>query len=156
MIFSDEQKEYIYNNSLGKTNKELTIALNNLYHSEFTVKQVKWFKYTHHINSGLKKRNLPIGSERIKNGYIFIKTEEPSLWKEKHRVIYESVYGEIPEGYKIMFLDGDKLNCNIDNLKLVKDSEEIYINKNGFAGVSKEITETAINLAKLKTKLDEV
>ena len=66
-----------------------------------------------------KKGNVPsnrriIGSERVgKDGYILIKVQDGKLkrnWMPKHRYLYEQEYGKIPEGYKLIFADGNKLN----------------------------------------------
>lgn len=95
-IFNEEYKEFIKNNALGLRNEELTKRLNKKFGTEFTVGQIKKFKNFHHINSGLKSCNLPCGSERENKGYIFIKVAEPNVWIEKHRYIYESMYGNIP------------------------------------------------------------
>lgn len=151
MIFNNEHQKFIYNNALGARNEELTRMLNEKFRSKFTVGQVKKFKNAHHISSGLKSCNVPIGSERISKGYILVKISEPNVWKEKHRVVFENVHGEIPKGYKIIFLDGDKSNCNIENLRLIKDCEMAYLNKMGYTGINKEFTEVAVNLAKLKS-----
>lgn len=95
-IFSEEQKQFIKNNASGLRNEELTRRLNKEFETEFTVGQIKKFKNYNHISSGFKSCNLPIGSQRENKGYIFIKTSEPNVWIEKHRYIYESVYGKIP------------------------------------------------------------
>ena len=129
MLFNNSQQQFIKDNAKGLRNEELTKRLNEKYKTNFTVGQVKKYKYSHHISSGLKSCNLPVGSERKTKGYILVKIAEPNVWKEKHRIIYEKYLGEIPAGHKIMFLDGKKTNCNIENLRLVKNSEEIYINK---------------------------
>ena len=154
-IFNEKHKNFIYVNAAGLRNEELTKRLNKTFKSNFTVGQVKKFKNYHHISSGLKSCNLPVGSERMNKGYILVKVAEPNVWKEKHRIVFESKYGEIPPGHKIMFLDGDKTNCSIDNLRMVKNDEEAYVNKMGYAGINKELTEAALSLAKLKFRLKE-
>lgn len=70
-----------------------------------------WFK-----KGNLPPSHLPVGSESIKEGRVFIKTDEPNVWEEKHRWLWEKHYGEIPEGTVIAFKDGDKQNVTIDNL----------------------------------------
>lgn len=95
-IFNEEHKSFIKENASGLRNEELTRRLNEKFGTEFTVGQVKKFKNFNHISSGLKSCNLPIGSERENKGYILIKVAEPNVWIEKHRYIYESVYGNIP------------------------------------------------------------
>jgi len=56
-----------------------------------------------------------------KDGYIHI-------WKDNkvkryHRWIWEELNGKIPEGYVIHHEDGDKMNNNIQNLEMIKNSE---------------------------------
>lgn len=102
-----------------------------------------------------KKGNIPenhreVGSERInKDGYIEIKIEEPNKWELKHRHIYESMYGNIPTGYKVIFADGNKQNLDLDNLILVSPAEQLIINRNGLYKRDKELTKTGANIAKL-------
>ena len=153
MLFLPEHKKFISENAFGIRNEELTKKLNKQFKTSFTVGQVRKYKHSHHIDSGLRSCNLPVGSERVSKGYILVKVKEPNIWKEKHRIIYELVHGKIPKGYKIMFLDGNKKNCNIENLELVTDNEELYINNMGFSGINKEFTETAINLARSRSKV---
>ena len=102
-----------------------------------------------------KKGNMPVqhrkvGSERItKDGYIEVKVEEPNKWRLKHIVVYEQNRGVVPKGYAVIFLDGNKKNTDISNLKLVTRSELLIMNRhNLFTGDSK-LNDAAINIAKL-------
>ena len=108
-----------------------------------------------------KKGNIPknhreVGSERInKDGYIEIKIEEPNKWELKHRYIYESMYGNIPTGYKVIFADGNKQNLDLDNFILVSPAEQLIINQNGLYKRDKELTKTGANIAKLLDKISK-
>lgn len=108
-----------------------------------------------------KKGNIPknhkqIGHERINtDGYIEIKVEEPNKWKLKHRYVYESVYGNIPTGYKIIFADGNKQNVDIDNLVLISASEELIMNRNKLFYENKSLTNAGVNIAKLIDKANK-
>lgn len=95
-IFSKQHEKWIRENALGIRNEKLTEMFNNEFSMNVSVGQIKKFKNSHHISSGLKSCNLPIGSERENKGYILIKVAEPNVWIEKHRYIYESMYGNIP------------------------------------------------------------
>ena len=55
------------------------------------------------------------------DGYIQI-TSGPYKGKLLHRLIYEEVYGSIPEGFCIHHLDNDKTNNNPSNLILMSKS----------------------------------
>ena len=98
----------------------------------------------------IPKNHREIGSERItKDGYIEIKIADPDVWKLKHRLIYEKCYGEIPAGYSVIFGDGDKQNCNIDNLILVSRSELLLMNRNKLIKNDSVLTKVGVNIAKL-------
>jgi len=102
-----------------------------------------------------KKGNIPkqyrhIGSERItKDGYIEIKVKDPNTWELKHRAVWEKEYGKIPNNHIIIFLDGDKLNCSIENLMLVSRSELLILNRNKMLTDDAVMNHTAAILAKL-------
>lgn len=95
-------------------------------------------------------QHRPVGSERINvDGYIEIKVEEPRKWRLKHNVVYEQNYGEIPKGHVVVFLDGNKLNLALENLKLISRGELAIMNKQGLFRKEPELTEAAINVVKL-------
>lgn len=85
-----------------------------------------------------KKGNKPhntveVGHERItRDGYVEVKVndnEDSSRnFKLKHRLVWESVNGPVPKNHQVRFIDGDKMNFDIDNLKLVSLSESLKIN----------------------------
>lgn len=108
--------------------------------------------------TSFKKGNIPynhreIGEERItKDGYTMIKVRDGHLnknWELKHRWLYEKHYGKIPEGYNLIFLDGNKQNITLENLKLVSRSEDLIMNRNNLFSTDKEITNTGSLIAKV-------
>ena len=111
-----------------------------------------WFKKGH-----IPANHRPVGSERIsKDGYIEVKVAEPNKWRLKHRVIWESVNGQIPNGCIIIFRDNNKTNTNIDNLILITRSTNATLNHTGLCEYSGEFKETAIRIAELKTASSKV
>ena len=109
-----------------------------------------------------KKGNIPpnhrqVGEERTNvDGYIEIKVSEPNKWELKHRYIYKQHYGSIPKGYKVIFLDGNKTNLNINNLKAISSHEELIMNEYGLRYGKKELTESASIVAQLELKRREL
>lgn len=112
--------------------------------------------------TSFKKGNIPpnkrpIGSERINvDGYIEVKVGDPNTWDLKHRVVYREHYGEIPEGYNVIFLDGNKQNVDINNLGLVSKAENLIMNRNKLYSTDKEITNTGTIIAKLIDKTNKL
>ena len=112
-----------------------------------------------------KKGNIPqnrreIWEERIsKDGYVYIKVRDGCLndnWELKHRYIYKQHYGEIPNGYNVMFADKNKRNFDIDNLILVSKSEDLIMNNNKLLFSNKELTKTGHLIAKVIDKTNKV
>lgn len=101
----------------------------------------------------ISKQYRPVGSERVTvDGYVEIKTQDPNVWELKHRVIYEKHYGKIPEKYNVIFLDGNRQNLDINNLKLVSKAEDLIMNRNKLFSSDKDITETGTIIANIINK----
>lgn len=76
-----------------------------------------------------------LGSEIEEGGYIRVKiSNHPhhrTRWRLKHHIIYEKYHPNIKIGKtdRVIFLDGNKRNFDIHNLKLLSLSEQAYIAK---------------------------
>jgi len=78
--------------------------------------------------------------------YYFIKISD-GIWQPLHRVIWQLHNGDIPENMKITFIDGNSLNCQINNLQMVSYAD--LMRKNSHINIPKELLE----VIKLKNKL---
>lgn len=108
------------------------------------------------LNGEAKRKYKPIGSmRRSKDGYWERKvTDDQNLyparrWVGVHRLVWEEHHGPIPDGHKVIFIDGDYDNLGIENLALVSNRENAYLNKSGLGKAPAEIKPTAIQVAKL-------
>jgi len=67
-----------------------------------------------------------VGYERINvEGYVEVKIAEPKTFKLKHRLVWEQNYGPIPKGCNIQFKDGNRQNCQMENLYLISRADQI-------------------------------
>lgn len=106
-----------------------------------------WFQKGH-----TPKNHRPVGSERIsKDGYIEVKVSEPNVWTQKHKLIYELHFGQVPKGNVVVFLDGNKRNLDIGNLKMISRAELARMNQSKLFYDDAELTKTGIVVAKLLT-----
>lgn len=106
-----------------------------------------WFK-----KGNMPSDYRPVGSERVNvYGYIEVKVADPNKWKLKHRVVWESVNGKIPDGHIVIFRDNDKTNTDITNLLLIKRGANVIMNHEGLCRYSGEFKETAVRIAELKS-----
>lgn len=97
---------------------------------QFAKGQIPWNKGTHFDNGAVATRfkpgsippnHKPVGSIRAcsKDGYLYIKVAE-GLYQYKllHREIWKQHHGEYPpKGSALIFKDGNKKNCDIENLE---------------------------------------
>lgn len=105
---------------------------------------------------GLPHNTKPIGYERItKDGYIEVKiamrpgdTKDGHNFVGKHRLIWEAVNGPVPRGHKLIFLDGDRKNCDIENIALVTNAEHLQMWRQGLRSDNAKLTETGILIAR--------
>lgn len=99
---------------------------------------------------------LPIGTERInRQGYVMVKVQDHGhygqRWKLKSRIVWEQHHGrKLGPNDNIMFLDGDRQNLSIDNLKLIDDAEHAVMSKNRLHFKHADLTEIGLNLARIK------
>lgn len=58
---------------------------------------------------------------------VKLTTQDKNDYVMEHRLVYESYYGAIPDGYDIHHIDGDTYNNNIDNLECLSHSDHAKI-----------------------------
>lgn len=105
---------------------------------------------------GLPPNTKPVGYERItRDGYIEVKIKmRPSTpscndnFKLKHRLVWEEAHGPIPQGCNIIFLDGNRQNCELENLAIVTKAEHQQMTRRGLRSAIPQITKTGIIIAK--------
>ena len=99
----------------------------------------------------------PVGSERINvDGYVEIKVAEPNKWRAKHRVVYEEYHGEeVKKGEVVIFLDGNRLNFEVDNLIKLTRAELVRYNQDHLYCEDKELSLVAANIARIKAKIKQ-
>lgn len=111
------------------------------------------------FKKGNKPHNwLPVGSEWIdtNESYTWIKVAEPNDWQLKHRYIYEQHYGKIPKGYCVIFLNGDKNDFSLENLKLVQIRHKLMMKNLHYISSEREVTKTGLANVKLMTKIYDI
>ena len=107
------------------------------------------------FKKGHKPHNYkPVGTIIYdKDGYKVIKVSDEGRHRDKwcflHRYNWEKEYGEIPQGHIVMFLDGNKENCGLDNLALISRKENLVMTRQRLRTNDIELTKTGLAIAKL-------
>ncbi len=122
-------------NKMGDLNNHLFACLERLNNEELTDEEL---------------------DREVKRSKSAVKIAEPNQWALKHRLIYERAFGAVPRDKIIIFLDGNKLNFNIDNLKMITRKQNSFLNKQKLRFDNPELTMIGINISAVLEKCLEV
>lgn len=118
-------------------------------------------------------QTLPLGTERYdKNGYIEIKVTASlyesagsrrkcstfdTKWIGKHKKLWIDYYGDnIPPKSKIIFLDKNKYNFDINNLACISNRQHVIMCKKRRYTENAQLTQVGKTLTELEFKLREI
>jgi len=79
------------------------------------------------------------GAISVRNGYKYIRISK-GKWIELHRHVWIQNHGSIPHGHNVMFKDGDRMNCALENLELISNTDKMI--RNTVQRYPEEIRET--------------
>lgn len=158
--YTEEEVEFLVLNSPKYSRKDLTSLFNKKFRRNISIKAI-----TNKCNSfqafGREERHC-VGDEVLRSdGYVIVKTtNDKSIpkhkrWELKHRIVWQKEFGEIPKGYVLIFKDGDRSNCDISNLVLVKREVVTIMSRNSMFSKSAELNEQSIAISKAILKLAE-
>lgn len=134
---------------------------------QFVKGQVSWNKGKHlrsvgrmaetqFKKGGFSPNRVPIGTERTdRDGYHEIKIQdgkENKNWIKKHRLIWEKHNGQIPPKHRVVFLDGDRSNLDINNLALMSYGQTAIMCKKNLFYKDPELTKSGSLIAELEIK----
>lgn len=161
--FTENEIEWIKTNVDNYTHCNLSVEFNKKFNRNTTTASIRTYCFKNGISKEIPERfsSNPIGSTISKRGYTYIKTNEIDYSDKKKnrasktyrpltRVIWEKHFGKVPEGCQIIFLDGDRTNYDISNLKLIPTSISAIMSKNGFWNIeNSELKKTALMYSQL-------
>ena len=178
-LFPKEVAEYIRANCKGVLLADMTERLNAEFGTKYTRKQIKAYYGNHHIvsgttgrcakrhrpqkgvypeslrkwqseNKGARKSKYSAGDVvKRKDGYLYRKVDGCGDLAKQHHYVWEQANGPVPRGYMLIFKDGDRTNCELENLALVSRAENTYLTRKKMRFTDPQLTECAVNLAKL-------
>jgi len=109
--------------------------------------------------------NMPHNKRRLwterttVDGYVEISVPErnphtgaATRFRLKHVWLWEGEHGKVPPGHAVIFKDGDRMNCVLDNLMLVSRSELLSMNLHGYREMPEEVKPSVLALAKIEAR----
>ena len=163
--FNKDMHKWLCKNSHNFTAKELVLIVNSKFNENFTVKQMQQYFYHHpelkyrleQPNKSHSNNALPIGSERRKSDGMWQVKVGPKKWEYKQRKIYEDYYGvKLKEDEYVIFLDQNRNNFDISNLKKISRRESATMLSHGLFSKEPLVTETGVLVARVRNKINDV
>ena len=164
LVYNDEMFKFLQHNSKDYTIKELVEIIYKNFGFEFTNKKLadycikKGFKYKYEKpNKSHSNKSTPIGTiaTKIDGDMLKIKTGNHK-WEYLQRKTYEDYYNvKLPEDVYVIFLDQDKRNFDIKNLKAISRRESAIMAKDELFSTEPKITKTGNIISKYKIKIKE-
>lgn len=164
--YTEENIEFLREKAKIKniTEKELNGMYNKEFNQNRSIASLKYIRTKHGIllnnkrslaGAGQNRRgSRPIGAERVRKGYVEIKVEQPNVWDQKHRYLWEKHHKKkLKHNEIVIFADKDNRNFNIDNLVMVPRSLLGVMNINGWITEDPELTKSGVQVAKLVRKI---
>ena len=114
-----------------------------------------WFKKGNLPHNTRKGDGLIFSDRSDKNGTLYRHVKiDHGKWQYYHRYIWEQANGKIPPKHNLIFLNGDKFDFRLENLKLLSNKE--LMSKNSIRNYPKAVAELLLLNAKLKRTLNEI
>lgn len=146
------------------TEEELSEMYNEHFNENRSKASLKYIRTTKGIllnnnrsraGAGQNRRgSKPIGTERVRKGYVEIKSEQPNIWNQKHRYLWEQHHKrKLKKNEIVIFADKDNRNFDINNLIMIPRSDLGIMNMNNWITENPELTKIGTKLARLTRKI---
>lgn len=119
-----EESDWMARYCKGHSIQQSIDAFEKKFGIRLTKGQVLGFRERQGIRNYSKRQKKAIGEEMIRGGYVYVKVatdlSEMRNWRPKGVIEWERANGRpLPDGHKVMFLDGDRTNFDPENLVAV-------------------------------------
>jgi len=155
--YSSEEKQWLRENfTKYLTYAELTKAFNE----RFDTRSQTAIRSFCRVALGLKKLGKEYEQGKIvkRNGRLFIKVtnmQGDNNFQKYNHYVWEKANGKIPKGYRLVFLDGNPLNCDITNLDIVEHKTQVGIRHFTIKG-EPQFNKKVVECMKIKSQIERV
>jgi len=99
---------------------------------------------------------LPVGTERQKRGYWYVKTAAPNEWTSKGQIEWEKHNNKpLPDGHMVRFQNGDTSDFSEGNLVAMPYRQNIVLNRTFGANMTPAIRPAAFTWSAIEQRIHE-
>lgn len=162
-MFTQEEKAFFREYSYGHSRKETQAEFERRFGLSLNINQItrqikmaggtgRDGRFTNGNPYIYKVRNDNLTEKLHQNGTgeAEYRIKVNGQWLRKHRYIWEQAYGKIPPGKALLYKDGNRLNCTLENLVLVDKSVVIEMSRLDYHRRKGIIHESSIYLSMLE------
>lgn len=162
--YSEDFYVFLEENAQFYTIKELVKIIKEKFNIDFEKKKLAQYCIKKKIKYKYEKPNKAHSNIPTKLGTIINKTDGDMLkikvgkhkWEYLQRKIYEDYYGvKLPKDVYVIFLDQNKRNFDIKNLKAISRRSSAIMSKDGLFSSLPNITKIGYTNSKMKIKVKE-
>jgi len=159
-LYTEEMLNYIRSLVDTHTTKEITDMFNKKFKTNRSFRSMCSARSRYGIKNKKRpgKRGFGIGHETLDSGgYVRVKvSDNPVKWRHKHMLLWEKHNRPLKDDEEVIFLDQDKTNITIDNLRMVNNRVGGILKTNNLSSTNPQETETGILLAELMLKTNDI
>lgn len=166
--YTREQHDFIVSIAHGKKYREIADIYNKKYGTNKSRQAILSYCHKHNISNGITSKGTQfkkghgalwnqkrLGYERYnKFNDVLVKVrnhgESHVMWRLKKELIWEKYYGKKPKNYKVMSLNGNKEDFNIENLMLCTTAEYMTLSKKNYITTDRTLTLSALYYIRLR------
>jgi hypothetical protein len=153
-MFTKEEKaffrEYSYGHSRKETQAEFERRFGLALNINQITRQIKMAGGTGPYIYKVRNDNLTEKLHQNGTGEAEYRIKVNGKWLRKHRYIWEQAYGKIPPGKALLYKDGNRLNCTLENLVLVDKAVIIEMSRLDYHRRKGTIHESSIYISMLE------
>lgn len=163
--YNDEQMRWLADNTPTMSEKELAVAFNAKYGCNVSADSLATYvrrfigvvRTTETVKTSHSKalRRFEVGDVSIqsrggrKTKVILTEVNGKRRWKPYGKYVWEQANGKIPDGWSVIFLNGDNTDCRLENLYAIGPDIMALMARNQWFSWNPDMTLTAIKLCEL-------
>lgn len=161
LTYSNELYEFLCANASSHTIKELVNIIEEKFNIKLETKKLAQYCIKMHIPYMYEKPKKSHSNNCTANGTLAVKKDGGYLkikvgnhkWEYLQRKIYEDNYGvNLPEDVYVVFLDQNRRNFDIKNLKAITRRSSAIMSKDGLFSTDPRITKLGHLCSKMNIK----